>query len=420
MHDNYTLKLLDLKDEHLKVTKIDRQNGKYYAHVKYSHGYQICPHCGSITSKIHDYRTKVIKHGVINGEFGYLVYHMRRYVCKCCFKKFNEPHNFVEKYGKVSNLTKRLILKESTKLNNFKTISENLNISFSTVVRYLDKHIKVSRKPLSEVISIDEFKNHTKGDGKYSVCITDPINKKILDILPDRKSKHLVEYFRRIPIEERDNVKYIIIDMWDPYRQIALKYFPKAILIVDKFHFSRHIFWAFNSVRVNIMNKFKTDSDEYHLLKKYWKTLMSPSNKLNTLNTIYDKKLNEKLTGPQIQKRASLIDPRLKDALIIKNFFFNNVNNYTDGLEFITDLRDYLYDSVNPEFKSLVSMFRNWNDGIINSFTVYQDKKLTNGFIEGLNNYIKVIKRISFGYRNFKRFKTRIIHLFNKDSILIG
>ena len=32
----------------------------------------------------------------------------------------------------------------------------------------------------------------------------------------------------------------------------------------------------------------------------------------------------------------------------------------------------------------------------------------SNGPIEGVNNFVKVLKRIAFGYRNFANFRTRI------------
>lgn len=38
---------------------------------------------------------------------------------------------------------------------------------------------------------------------------------------------------------------------------------------------------------------------------------------------------------------------------------------------------------------------------------------LTNGPTEGFNYKLKVLKRISYGIRNFKRFRTHILHLYN-------
>ena len=51
---------------------------------------------------------------------------------------------------------------------------------------------------------------------------------------------------------------------------------------------------------------------------------------------------------------------------------------------------------------------RNWYNGIINPFSV----PYTNGFTEGCNNKIKVLKRNAYGYKNFNRFRNRILHIF--------
>lgn len=54
----------------------------------------------------------------------------------------------------------------------------------------------------------------------------------------------------------------------------------------------------------------------------------------------------------------------------------------------------------------------NWLTGILNSFTT----AITNGFTEGCNNKIKVLKRNAYGFRNFKRFRNRILHMFAYQS----
>ena len=51
----------------------------------------------------------------------------------------------------------------------------------------------------------------------------------------------------------------------------------------------------------------------------------------------------------------------------------------------------------------------NWMTGILNSFST----SVTNGFTEGCNNKIKVLKRIAYGYQNFDRFRNRILHIFS-------
>ena len=54
----------------------------------------------------------------------------------------------------------------------------------------------------------------------------------------------------------------------------------------------------------------------------------------------------------------------------------------------------------------------NWLPGILDSFS----SAITNGFTEGCNNKIKVLKRNAYGYRNFKRFRNRILHIFSHQT----
>lgn len=62
------------------------------------------------------------------------------------------------------------------------------------------------------------------------------------------------------------------------------------------------------------------------------------------------------------------------------------------------------------EFKEAAKTIENWLLYIVNSFI---DKRFSNGFTEELNNKIKVIKRIEFGYRNFDFFRLRIMYILN-------
>ena len=61
-------------------------------------------------------------------------------------------------------------------------------------------------------------------------------------------------------------------------------------------------------------------------------------------------------------------------------------------------------------------MFINWKDEILHSFIRFGDKRLHNGYIEGINNKIKVIKRVSYGYTNFFHFRNRIMHIVNNEA----
>ena len=94
-------------------------------------------------------------------------------------------------------------------------------------------------------------------------------NSQIVDILSDRTKNYLGKYFQAIPKKERDNVKHISIDVWEPYKDIAITYLNKAIISVDPFHVIEHINTALKKVRVRIMKKYDSKSDEYYLLKHF-------------------------------------------------------------------------------------------------------------------------------------------------------
>lgn len=61
------------------------------------------------------------------------------------------------------------------------------------------------------------------------------------------------------------------------------------------------------------------------------------------------------------------------------------------------------------EFNRCAQMLINWEPYILNAF----DCSYSNGFTEGCNNLIKVIKRTGFGYRNFENFRARILMVAN-------
>lgn len=61
------------------------------------------------------------------------------------------------------------------------------------------------------------------------------------------------------------------------------------------------------------------------------------------------------------------------------------------------------------DFKDCAATLQHWSTSILNTF----DYPYTNGFTEGCSNKIKVLKRNAYGYRNFERFRKRILHMFN-------
>ncbi len=70
-----------------------------------------------------------------------------------------------------------------------------------------------------------------------------------------------------------------------PYYVMAKEFFPKAKLIVDRFHLPQLIVRSLSQTRIQLMNRFKTSSPEsqktYRKLKRYWKLILKKESELN-------------------------------------------------------------------------------------------------------------------------------------------
>lgn len=388
MLPNYSKELLNLKD--VIITKTVHADNYVKLFLDTKPKPHCCPVCGQITQHIHDYRWQTIKDLPFQFKHCYLVLHKRRYVCSCG-KKFYETYDFLPRYFQRTN---RLTWKIADLLQNassLKSIAQMTNVSVTTVCRILDS-IHYSCPTLKEAIAIDEFKGNAR-TGKYQCILVNPENPSILDILPDRSQSHLTQYFREIERSQRLRVKYFVCDMWQPYVDLAHSFFPNAKVCIDKYHFIRQVTWAMENVRKRLQKNMTAT------MRKYFKR----SRKL--LLTRYKKLQDE-------NKRACdlmlLYNEDLRRAHRLKELFYDLCQNPKYSIQ-RKEFREWIQEAERSrlkEFEKCAATYRNWSKEILNAFKY----GITNGPTEGFNNRIKVLKRTSYGIRNFERFRTRILH----------
>ena len=249
---DYTKDLLNLQDA--IIDKIENLSDTVKIHIHLPVKSHHCKECHHDTNYVHDYRIRTIKDISAFGKNVLLLYKQRRYVCKHCGKRFSEENSFSPKYYRV---TKRLLFDIFQKLENtcsFTDVAKMSNVSVSAVIRFFDILSYHPPQKLPDVIAIDEFKGNA-GKEKYQAIITDPQNKLVLDILPDRKISHLTAYMKQWTRTERTQVKYFVSDMWKPYADLASTYLKSAVPLVDKYHYIRQIIWAFERVRKTIQKE---------------------------------------------------------------------------------------------------------------------------------------------------------------------
>ena len=397
LYTDNTTKLLDLQEfEVEKIEETEKEKrifGKLHRHDQY------CPCCGAATGTIHDYRLQKIKDLTILGKRCVIMLKKRRYRCNECGKRFYERNEFV---GRYQRMTKRLIANIIAKLNDvctYTSVAKEADISTTTVQRIFDNVNYPHINEMPEVLAIDEFKGNASGE-KYQCILTDPKNKMVLDILPTRFENDLISYFRKYGEEQRRNVKFFVSDMWKPYFRMADNWFDNATKIVDKYHWIRQAIWAFERVR----KKAQKSLDDS--MRKYFKRSRSLLIKhFDGLNDADKQAVNIMLS----------YSADIRDAHCLKEKFFDVLqSNSEQAGEELSHWIHIAEISSLEDFRYCARTLKSWFDGIVSSFAY----SYTNGFTEGCNNKVKVLKRNAYGFRNFRRFRNRILHIFSHQKLL--
>ena len=395
LYTDYTEKLLGLKD--ICIKKVFNNNKNISILLELPRKTHICPCCKQKTDKIHDYRKQVLKDIPAFGKPVLLILHKRRYVCTYCGKRFFEQNSWLPRYHRITSRLAEYIINKLSDVRSFTSVSREVNLSVSTVIRIFDI-VATPKVSMPKVLSIDEFKGNTNGE-KYQCIITDPENKKILDILPMRYKHSLCDYFKKL---DRTSTRYFVSDMWETYRDISNTYFKNAKFIVDKYHFVRQVIWAFEAIRKEEQKKFSPSERKYF---KRSKSLLS--------------KQYIHLADTQKQEVDIMLyhSEKILKAYSLKEQFFKFMESKsrTQAKERLSGWVLIAENSGLAAFASCAATMQNWCEGILNTF----ECPYTNGFTEGVNNKIKVIKRNAYGYRNFERFRKRILHIFSNTNTKI-
>lgn len=391
LYKHFTEKLLGLQD--VDIEKIEEIDNSIHIHCRLERKMHKCPCCGKSTDKVHDYREQIVKDIPAFGKNIFIHLKKRRYRCSCG-KRFAENVSFLPRYHRMTNRLPLYIIDKLRNEVSFSNVAREVNLSVSTVIRVFDL-VSYSPKELPVALSIDEFKGNTNGE-KYQCILADPVNKVVLDILPKRYEHYLTEYFNRFDKSNRDKVKFFVSDMWKPYSDISSVWFKSATQIVDKYHWIRQIIWAFEAVRKQEQKKFSKSH------RKYFK------NSRNLLIKRFNYLSDEQKQQVNIMLYAS---PILSTAHFYKEDFLRilDCKDRVSAKDTMSDWINSALDCGIPQFEKCAKTMLNWLTGILNSFS----SPITNGFIEGCNNKIKVLKRNAYGYKNFKRFRNRILHMFS-------
>lgn len=249
----------------------------------------------------------------------------------------------------------------------------------------------------------DEFKATKDTTGKMAFIVLNSETGEIYDIRDCRKKDYLEKYFRKYPYYERNKVKFICIDFYPGYISLAKKLFKKATIIIDKSHIVLQAYNALNKARVKLCYK---SNPNYNKLKNYWKLILKNEEELSEKKE-YSKYFKKEISPKEIVTYLVNTDETFKATYECYQGLLKSIKNKD-----IKKFKNIVYHSSNKiskDMKKVLKLYRENFDIVTNSLKY----DINNGIIEGKNNLIKVIKRISFGYRKFKHLTTRAFLISN-------
>ncbi len=454
------LAILDIQDDDsFIITDIELIDENKYLHIQKKLEPMYCPRCASrMYSK--GFYTRKLNHPVLQDSTKvYLIVKQRKWHCKECGLYMNDSFSFLDRYAHSTKITPLLVLHEFKHLNqSTAAIAERFNISDTLAHNLFERYVDLPRLPLPEYMSIDEVHLDISDSEKYAFVIMDFSNGEIIDIVHNRWSSTLEDYFLRIPLEERLKVKAVICDAYQSYLTMPEKYFPNACSVLDSFHAVKSIISNLNIYINKVMKKYQErdkkaleqknhdtnrdnktikKSKEVILLQSYRWVLLKNEDEINySYNRHYHKNLGMNVDTYTIEKMFLQLDPNFEKLRELKEEYIHfNQTEYDNELDTQSDLNaliDKYKNSDQAIFRDYADFLRKNLKPIVNSFIrikVYRKSareekeyyaRLSNGPMESFNRKPKDLKRNSRGFSDFHYTRNRILWATRKNPSIKG
>ena len=363
-----------------------------------------CRVCGNWIEKLHGQDDWVIlRHLPVFGRPSYLRYRPKRYQCQNCEGKptttqglewhdANSPHTFSYDEHLLLGLVGATI----------EDVSIKEQVAYDAVLGVLERRIATkvdwSAYTTLEALGIDEIALK-KGHRHFVTVVSARLDKErivILGVLENREKDTVVAFLRSIPQRLSETIHTVCCDMYEGFTEAVREELKTAKIVIDRFHVTRYYHEAADDLRQQELKRLKNElpEEEYRLLKgSMWAFRKHPTDL-----SPEDRKALRKLF-----KCA----PMLKQAYILRQqltAIFEQVIPKVKAEEKIRAWVKRVTASGLSCFNKFLKMLDGWWDEITNYFI----DRANSGFVEGLNNKIKVLKRRCYGIFNREHLFQRI------------
>jgi transposase len=326
----------------------------------------------------------------------YLDFEVRRVQCRRCGKVKRERLEFL---ADNPFYTKRFAYYVGRRCRSatIKDIADELKLDWHAV-KELEKQYMVAQlakagSPGPKVIGIDEIsiqKRHT-----YRIVASDLVRQRPIWFGgEDRSEASLATFYEWLGNRKSRGIRLAVMDMWKPFRNATQVYAPNAAILFDKFHVLRHLGEALDKIRKSEYARLSGKQRRYIKGQKY---------------TLLSRRENLTLEGRQALKTLLAANKRINTAYLLKESFGQLWSYEREGWarHFFENWRASLkWQRLKPYEKFAEMIDRHW-DGI--AAYCKPDNKVSLGFVEGLNNKIRVIQRRAYGLRDEEYLRLKIL-----------
>ncbi len=237
LKNDYVTKLINL--ESVKFKDIDIQEDEIRFLVASEHDVGLCPTCCCLTSTLVDVKPKVYRDLDLSERMCFIEIDIKRFECKECHATFTEPLSFASPHRRYTSRFEQQVY-ECCKETNASYTASKFGINDKTATEIYQSMARQKQENLSlglstRIIGIDEIAMH-KGHKDFVVVITDLTNKRVIDVLKDRKKAALETYMAQWSNDFKAGIQFVAIDLWGPYRSVVAAMLPNAKAVADRFH----------------------------------------------------------------------------------------------------------------------------------------------------------------------------------------
>jgi transposase len=348
-----------------------------------------------VQSGWYDRRTQVVR-DLACGVFRiFLELEVRRIRCGHCGSVKRERLEFLADNPRY---TKRFAFDVGRRCRNaaIHDVARELNLDWHTVKeldkQYMRAQIAKAGMPAPVVIGIDEIAVRKGHD--YRIVVSDLIRERAIWFGGADRSEASMALFYQELGEKRGRIRLAVMDMWKPFRNATKAAVPEAAILFDKFHIMRHLGEALDKVRKQEYGRLSGKDRRYIKGQKY---------------TLLSRRENLSLEGRQALKALLSANKRLNTAYLLKESFGQLWSYDREGWarRFFDNWRSALkWQRLKPYEKFAEMIERHW-DGI--AAYCKPENKVSLGFVEGLNNKIRVIQRRAYGIRDEEYLRLKIL-----------